>query len=189
MRITLAPLVLMLLALLSTGCASAQRPGASPAGPVGPACDETAPSTPACDFALAIALGRQARDHPTTAHDGLARMVVLLKRATAAEPGLDHAGPDRVLALLLLRAPGWPLGPGDPEEGLVVARRAATRFPDFAPNQLALSEALAANGEPEPSREAARRALALAEAAAAAGEPEAAGWVREARLREMRERP
>jgi len=92
-------------------------------------------------------------------------MVLLLRRAALVEPDLDHAGPDRVLALVLLRAPGWPLGPGDPEEGLVVARRAATRVPGYAPNQLALSEALAANGRPGPSREAARRAQALAEQA------------------------
>ena len=177
MTSALSPRLLALLALLSAGC-SAQRPGALPAGQV---CDEGVPSTPACDYALAIALGLQARDHPASARDGLARMVLLLRRAALAEPDLDHAGPDRVLALVLLRAPGWPLGPGDPEEGLVVARRAAARFPGYAPNQLALSEALAASGQPGPSREAARRAQALAEQAEAAGEPEAAGWLREAR--------
>ncbi len=178
------PLAAALLTLLAAGCASAQRPGALPSGET---CDEAGPSTPTCDYALAVALGLQARDHPSTARGGLAQMVLLLRRAAQRDPDLDHGGPDRVLALVLLRAPGWPLGPGDPEEGLVVARRAAARFPRFAPNQLALSEALAANGEPGPSREAARRALALAEEAAAAGEPEAADWVREARDRSTRE--
>lgn len=174
----------LLAALLSAGCASSQHPGSLPAGE---SCDEGGRSTPACDYALAIALGLQARDHPSTARGGLAQMVLLLRRAARSEPDLDHAGPDRVLALVLLRAPGWPLGPGDPEEALVVARRAAARFPNYAPNQLALSEALAANGEPGPSREAARRALALAEAAGEAGVPEARDWVREARDRAVRE--
>ena len=176
--------VAMLSALLSAGCASSQRPGSLPAGE---SCDEGGRSTPACDYALAIALGLQARDHPSTARGGLSQMVLLLRRAALAEPDLDHAGPDRVLALVLLRAPGWPLGPGDPEEALVVAGRAAARFRDYAPNQLALSEALAANGEPVAARAAANRALALAESAAAAGVPEASEWVREARDRAMRE--
>jgi hypothetical protein len=98
----------------------------------GQRCQQAAPDTPPCDYALAIALGLQARERPATVSEGLARMAALLRRAAAADPALDRAGPERVLALLLLRAPGWPLGPGDPEEGLAVARRAAARFPDHA---------------------------------------------------------
>jgi hypothetical protein len=149
-------------------------------------CDQAAPGTPACDYAQAIALGLRAREHPTTIHEGLARMATLLRRAAAAEPGLDHAGPDRVLSLLLLRAPGWPLGPGDAEEGLAAARRAATLFPDHAPNQLALAEALLASGQTEAGRQAARRAHQLAVEAEAAGEPEAAAWQKEALRLEKR---
>jgi hypothetical protein len=149
----------------------------------GQRCEQAAPGSPPCDYALAIALGLQARERPSTAREGLALMASMLRRAAAADPDLDRAGPDRVLALLLLRAPGWPLGPGDPEQGLDAARRSAARFPDHAPNQLALAEALRANGDSKAGREAARRALALAEAAAAAaaGDPDAAGWLRDAR--------
>lgn len=147
----------------------------------GQRCERAAPGSPPCEYALAIALGLQAREVPSTVRDGLAQMAERLRRAAAAAPDLDRAGPDRVLALLLLRAPGWPLGPGDPEEGLAAARRAAARAPDHAPNQLALAEALLANDQPEAGRAAAARAQALAEAAVAAGDPDAAGWVAQAR--------
>jgi hypothetical protein len=148
---------------------------------VGQRCQRAAPGAPGCDYALAIALGLQARERPSTVREGLAEMATLLRRAAAAEPALDQAGPDRVLALLLLRAPGWPLGPGDPEEGLAAARRAVALAAGHPPNQLALAEALRANGQAAAGREAARRGLELAEAAQAAGEADAAGWRRDAR--------
>jgi hypothetical protein len=114
-------------------------------------------------------------------------MVVLLRRTALADPTLDQAGPHRLLALVLLRAPGWPRGPGDPEEGLVVARRAVALAPGYAPNLLALAEALAINEQPGPAREAAKRALPLAEAAVADGVADAAEWLREARERSTSE--
>ena len=107
-------------------------------------------------------------------------MVELLQRATASDPRQDQGGPPRVLALVLVRAPGWPLGPGDPEAGLKAAQDAVGLFPDHAPNQLALSEALLVNAEKPASKAAARRGLALAQAAAARGEPDASGWVLDA---------
>ena len=144
-------------------------------------CDRAAPASAACDYAVALALGLQARERPSTARDGLALMASRLRRAAAAEPGLDHGGPDRVLALLLLRAPGWPLGPGDPEEGLAAARRAVALAPGHPPNELALAEALLGNDDAEGGRAAARRALALAQAAQAGGDPDAGGWIAAAR--------
>jgi hypothetical protein len=172
------------LALLSGACASAQRPPMPPSGTI---CEPLEPRSPTCDYALAISLGLQAREHPASARDKLAQMVVLLRRTALADPTLDQAGPHRVLALVLLRAPGWPLGPGDPEEGLVVARRAVALAPGYAPNQLALAEALAINEQPGPAREAAKRALPLAEAAVANGVSGAAEWLNEARERSTRE--
>ncbi len=146
----------------------------------GQRCQQVAPATPACDYALALALGVQAREHPTTAKKGLQLMVELLQRATASDPRQDQGGPPRVLALVLVRAPGWPLGPGDPEAGLKAAQDAVGLFPDYPPNQLALSETLLVNAEKPASKAAARRGLALAQAAAARGEPDAPGWVRDA---------
>jgi len=143
-------------------------------------CQRRAPEEPACDYRLAIALGQQTREHRGTAKDAMHRMVDLLRRAIAKAPALDSAGPHRVLALLLLRAPAWPVGPGDPETALEEARAAAGLFPDVADNQLALGEALGKNGAPEEAHAAYARARTLAEAAAKAGDPDAAQWRAEA---------
>lgn len=144
-------------------------------------CGRRAPSEVECDYRLALALGQQARERPATAHDGLERMIALLERAAASIPDVDGTGPDRVLALVRLRAPGWPAGPGDPETALDNAQRAVERSPGEPSNHLALGEALAANGHPGPAREAYQRARGLAESREAAGDPDAGEWVRDAR--------
>jgi hypothetical protein len=144
-------------------------------------CQRRAPGNPECDYRLAIALGQQARESPSTGKDAMGRMVSLLGRAIAGNPRLDSGGPHRVLALVLLRAPSWPVGPGDPEAGLAEARKAVALFPDAADNQLVLGEALAATSATRESREAYAKALALATAARQAGDPEAATWIAQAR--------
>jgi len=133
-----------------------------------------------CDYRLAIALGQQARERTSTGKDALGRMVDLLHRAIARSPNVDSAGPHRVLALVLLRAPSWPVGPGDPEAALEEARAAARLFPDAADNQLALAEALAANDSSDEAHEAYGKALALATAARDAGDLDAPLWMKAA---------
>jgi hypothetical protein len=146
----------------------------------GQRCEELAPSTPGCDYALALALGVQAREQRAAALQTLPTMVRLLRAAADRDPGLDFAGPNRVLAVLLVRAPGWPLGPGDAEAGVASARRAVALAPDHAPNQAALAEALHATGDEPGAAAAARRAVELARQAVAAGEPQGPRWLREA---------
>jgi hypothetical protein len=143
-------------------------------------CGRRVPEDPRCDYWLAVALGLQAREHPSTAHDGVARMVEALRRAIARDPRLEEGAPHRVLALVLLRAPGWPLGPGDAEEGLREAESAIALFPDNPPNQIALGEALRRNKRPADSQIAYARARELARALAAEGEPDAPEWEAEA---------
>jgi hypothetical protein len=143
-------------------------------------CMQRAPTNTACDYALAIALGQQARERPATGRDGAAKMIAALRRAIASDPGMDGAGPHRVLALVYLRAPGWPAGPGDAQAGLAEAREAVARAPDHPANLLALAEALRRNDQPEEARAALLKALDLAHARRAAGDPEAAGWLAEA---------
>lgn len=147
---------------------------------LGQQCDQIAAGNALCDYGLALALGVQARERPSTAHDGLAIMEKRLQRAAATDPALDHAGPERVLGLLLVRAPGWPTGPGDPEAGLASARKAAARNPDYAPNWLAVAEAADVLDDANTREHAARTALALAQRAAQTGEPKAADWERDA---------
>jgi hypothetical protein len=161
--------------------ADARQAGIDKAVDAGQRCEQVAPASPACDYALALALGVQARERPSTATRGLPLMVELLRRARASDPRQDQGGPARVLALLLLRAPGWPLGPGDPEAGLNAAQEAVGLFPDYAPNQLALSEALLVSGDEASSKEAAGRGLELAGAAVGTGVPDADRWFRDAK--------
>jgi hypothetical protein len=154
---------------------------------VGQLCEESSPAAPLCDYWLAAALGLQARERSATAKDALPRMTDLLRRAARADPSIDHGGPHRLLATVLLRAPSWPLGPGDPEAALPEAQAAVRIAADFAPNHLALGEALQKNDHPAEARSAYSNALRLAMDSAARGDPDAAGWAEEARaaLREV----
>jgi hypothetical protein len=101
-----------------------------------------------------------------------------LTRAESADPNYDEAGPARVRALVLIRAPGWPLGPGDAEAGLAAARRAASLRPNYPANLLALAEALAKTGDASGSRECYARARDAALALPAAADRDE--WLRDA---------
>lgn len=144
-------------------------------------CGRGGAPTPVCSYWLGAALGVQARERRSTGISALPRIEAAFKAAAAGDPTLEEAGPDRALALLYLRAPGWPTGPGDPELGLEHARKAVALRPDHPPNLLALAEALAANGEAGAAGEQYLRALDRATAAEREGEPDAGEWVSEAR--------
>jgi tetratricopeptide (TPR) repeat protein len=154
--------------------AERRRALATEAVQVGQWCRQRAPSALACKYRLALALGQQAREHPGTGNDGLNKMIALLEEVIATDPLLDKAGGHRVLALLQLRAPGWPLGPGDSDAALEHARKADALVPDDADNLLVLGEALAATGAAEQARLAYQRARTIAQARAAGGDPDAA---------------
>jgi len=147
----------------------------------GQLCEENAPAAPLCDYWLAAALGLQARERSATGHDALPHMVELLRRAAREDASIDRQGPHRLLAIVLLRAPGWPMGPGDPEAALPEARAATQGDPAYAPNQLALGEALRKNGRDAEARAAFADALRLADQALAEGDPDAQGWADDAR--------
>ncbi len=151
---------------------------ADEAGRDAQACLSREPQAAACLFGHAIALGLQARAHPTRAGELLSTMLDALARAESADPSYDEAGPARVRALVLIRAPAWPLGPGDSDAGLTAAHRAVTLRPLYPPNLLALAEASAKTGDGS----AARKNYALARDAALT-QPTAADrdeWLREA---------
>jgi hypothetical protein len=120
----------------------------------------------------------QARAHPTHAGEFLNNMLEVLTRAESADPNYDEAGPARVRALVLIRAPGWPLGPGDSDAGLAAARRAVSLQPQYPPNLLALAEALAKTGDAGGARENYQRALDAAQALPAAADRDE--WLSEA---------
>lgn len=141
-------------------------------------CLSREPQAAACLYGHAVALGLDARVHPTRAGQILSNMLDALARAESADPNYDEAGPSRVRALVLIRAPGWPLGPGDAEAGLVAARRAVTLRPQYPPNLLALAEALAKTGDANGAQENYALARDAALALPAAADRDA--WLREA---------
>ena len=151
---------------------------AEDAGRQAEACLAAEPQAAACLYGQAIALGLETRAHPVHAGDSLKQMLASLEAAEAADPGYDEAGPARVRALVLTRAPGWPLGPGDPAAAVAAARRAAGLRPQYPPNLLALAEALAKSGDAPGARTAYRQARdqALAEPPSADRDE----WLREA---------
>lgn len=151
---------------------------ATQAGSDAQACIARDPQAAACLYGRAVALGLSARAHPTRAGEFLNNMLDDLARAESADSHYDEAGPARVRALVLIRAPGWPLGPGDIEAGLVAARRAAALRPLYPPNLLALAEALAKNGDAVGARESYARARDAALALPAAADKDQ--WLREA---------
>jgi hypothetical protein len=141
-------------------------------------CLGRAPQQAACLYSQAIALGLKARAHPLQANDALKSMLEALSRAEAADPGYDQAGPARVKALVLIKAPSWPLGPGDAEAGLASARRAVALQPQYPANVLALAEALAKNGDSHGAQDAYRHARELSQALPPSRDREE--WLREA---------
>ncbi len=164
--------------LLEHGVKEDRRSVVATAVAAGEACQRRAPAAAPCDYWEAVALGLAAREQPLTALGALPKIIALLKRAAAAAPALDEGGPSRVLALLLVRAPGWPTGPGNPDDALVAAKRAVELAPTHPPNALAEAEALAATGETDAARAAYQRA---AELGAARGDADGAEWAAQAR--------
>ncbi|HYL00683.1 MAG TPA: hypothetical protein VEU78_05770 [Steroidobacteraceae bacterium] len=158
--------------------AAARGALAEDAGRQAEACLAMEPESPACRYGHALALGLEARAHPAHAGELLKRMLADLEAADAADPAYDEAGPARVRALVLTRAPGWPLGPGDPAAGVSAARRAVSLRPQYPPNLLALAEALARSADEAGARAAYQHARDEALA-----RPESADrdeWLREA---------
>ena len=151
---------------------------AADAGRDAQACLERAPREAACLYYHAIALGLEARAHPLRAGEALKSMLDALAGAAAADAGIDEAGPARVKALVLIKAPAWPLGPGDAEAGLASARGAVSLRPQYPPNVLALAEALAKTGDIRGAREAYGRARELCQALPPS--PDRDDWLRQA---------
>jgi hypothetical protein len=151
---------------------------AAEAGRDADACLAREPQAAACLYGSAIALGLEARAHPARAGESLSGMLDKLARAESADPNYDEAGPARVRALVLIRAPGWPLGPGDTDAGLEAARRAVALRPLYPPNLLALAEGLARTGDRSGARENYARARNAAQALPGAADRDE--WLRDA---------
>jgi hypothetical protein len=142
------------------------------------ACLALDPGAAACQYGKAVATGLEARVHPARAGGLLGSMLQNLGKAEATDPNYDKAGPARVRALVLIRAPSWPLGPGDIDAGLAAARRAVALQPDYPPNVLALAEALSKTGDENGARENYAHARDLAQSSPSG--PERDNWLHDA---------
>ncbi len=162
--------------------AAARGQLAAQASQAADSCLAQAPGAAACLYGRAIASGLEARAHPLHASELLKSMLENLGRAETAQADYDEAGPARVRALVLLKAPPWPLGPGDAAEGLKAAQRAIALRPDYPPNELALAQAQAKNGDPDAARASYARARELAMARPPSAERD--DWLHEAQAGE-----
>jgi len=104
-------------------------------------CLALAPQDGQCHYARGIVYGLAAREQPVLAGTLLKNMLDSLAQAEALSPGIDHAGPARLQAIVLMRAPSWPLGPGDADAALAAARRAVAIDPAYPANLAVLRDA------------------------------------------------
>jgi hypothetical protein len=63
-----------------------------------------------------------------------------LSRAVELDVSFEQGAPLRALGMLLIRAPAWPTGVGDPDTGIEQLERAARLFPSFPANPIYLAE-------------------------------------------------
>lgn len=115
---------------------------------------------PATSYYYSINLGIAVRDSILTAMKYLGKLQRHLGRAVREAPELDNGGPLRTMGYLLIKAPPWPAGIGDPEKGIEMLRKAVEEFPDYPPNRIYLARGLWEADEDEDS------ALEIAKAAA-----------------------
>lgn len=140
-------------------------------------CQQRAAGSVRCDYWQAVALGVSAREHILTALGELPRIIALLQKVIAADAQFDDAGASRVLALLLVRAPGWPTGPGSPDDALVEAQKAVALSPKHPLNHSALAECLVATGDVDGAKAAYARAIELGKLR---GDADGAAWAAQA---------
>jgi tetratricopeptide (TPR) repeat protein len=81
------------------------------------------------------------------------------ERAVALDPAYDEGAPLRALGTLLVKAPSWPAGPGDVEQGIELLSRAAWEYPGHPANHFFLGEALLADGRHHEAATSLRRVM------------------------------
>ncbi len=112
-------------------------------------------------YLQAVNLGLYVQAKGMMAVGRLSELVKLLKTA-GQQPQIDDGGPWRVLGLLYVKAPAWPVGPGDLDLGLDLLKKAADSYPEHPLNHLFYAEALIADGQKEPARAELERTRSLA---------------------------
>jgi tetratricopeptide (TPR) repeat protein len=112
-------------------------------------------------YLRAIHLGFIASTKSIGALELLPEMAREAKEAIALDEKIDHAGPHRLLGVLLLRAPAWPTSLGDVDEGLSEMQKAVALAGDWPGNRLYYAEALIANDKRAEAKPELERVLAV----------------------------
>jgi tetratricopeptide (TPR) repeat protein len=86
-------------------------------------------------------------------------MAKSLERAIQLDEKFDEGGPRRLLGLLLLHSPGWPISIGDKKAADRHIRRAVELVPEYPENQTALAQLLFAQKDKDGARAALKKAL------------------------------
>lgn len=115
-------------------------------------------SSAAAHFFMALCMGARAQRRHMEGLGLITRMVERAEAARALDPSFAHAGPDRMLGGIYLRAPSWPTSVGDPEAAIEHLERAVQLAPAWPENHLWLAEAYAAEDRHAEARDALARA-------------------------------
>ncbi|MEM7676375.1 MAG: hypothetical protein AAF449_10270 [Myxococcota bacterium] len=118
----------------------------------------------------ALCMGARANARQIEGLDLVPRMEEAGKAALAADQGIEHAGPHRLLGGIYLFAPAWPASIGDLDLALEHLNAAVELAPDWAENHLLLAHALVEDEQYAEGRAALNRAKKLLDG------PLSVGW-------------
>jgi len=110
-------------------------------------------------FVTGALLGNYVQLSPIQGVAQVRRIHDYFERAVSLDPNYDSGAPLRALGTLLVKAPPWPAGVGDPDQGIEILEQAAELFPGHPANQFYLAEALAAEGRKKEAAEAYQRVI------------------------------
>ncbi|MGZ8243178.1 sterol transporter outer membrane protein BstC [Methylomagnum sp.] len=96
----------------------------------------------AVHYYLAANLGLAVRDQPTLAQQNLPRLENEMRHAVELSQDTDDGGPLRLLGMLYLKAPPWPVGIGDGDKALDLLKQAVDKHPAHPLNHLFYAQAL-----------------------------------------------
>jgi tetratricopeptide (TPR) repeat protein len=100
-------------------------------------------------FLAGALLGNYIRHSSVQGAVEIRRVHDYFRRAVDLDPSYDGGAPLRALGTFLVKAPPWPAGVGDVDEGIEILEEAVRLFPGHPANYLYAAEALDAEGRRE----------------------------------------
>jgi tetratricopeptide (TPR) repeat protein len=100
-------------------------------------------------FLAGSLLGFLAQKNPAAHMGSLKTIYDKFDRAVKLDPDFNGGEALRGLGMLLVKSPAWPIGVGDPDEGIKVLKKVVEAHPEHPANHLYLAEALVATEQYE----------------------------------------